>query len=131
MHIKLIGNMSIYINRNLTIGTILMYISIVGSMAYVFNEGIAGKFIQFVSIPSFILVIGVGGGFTLMKQHTLKDNELGLSLKKDFILAGWIGFLIGLGLLGAAMDENFGNLEWGVSIIISNLKTVTLPILYG
>ena len=132
MHIKLIGNMSIYINRNLIIGFVLMYVSMVGAMAYVlFIDGAAGGFGQFVSIPSFILVFGVGIGFTLMRKHTLKENELGKALKKDFILAGWIGFLVGLGFLGAGMDEQFGNVEWGISIVISNLKTVTIPLLYG
>jgi len=132
MQIKLIGDMSIYINRNLIIGFVLMYVSMVGAMAYVlFIDGAAGGFGQFVSIPSFILVFGVGIGFTLMRKHTLKENELGKALKKDFILAGWIGFLVGLGFLGAGMDEQFGNVEWGISIVISNLKTVTIPLLYG
>lgn len=132
MQIKLIGDMSIYINRNLTIGAVLMYVSMVGAMAYVlFIDGAAGSFGQFVSIPSFILVFGVGIGFTLMRKHTLKENELGKALKKDFIFAGWIGFLVGLGFLGAGMDEQFGNIEWGISIIVSKLKTVTIPLLYG
>ena len=132
MQIKLIGDMSIYINRNLIIGFVLMYVSMVGAMAYVlFIDGAAGGFGQFVSIPSFILVFGVGIGFTLMRKHTLKENELGKALKKDFIFAGWIGFLVGLGFLGAGMDEQFGNIEWGISIIVSNLKTVTIPLLYG
>ena len=132
MQIKLIGDMSIYINRNLTIGAVLMYVSMVGAMAYVlFIDGAAGGFGQFVSIPSFILVFGVGIGFTLMRKHTLKENELGKALKKDFIFAGWIGFLVGLGFLGAGMDEQFGNIEWGISIVVSNLKTVTIPLLYG
>ena len=132
MQIKLIGDMSIYINRNLIIGFVLMYVSMVGAMAYVlFIDGAAGGFGQFVSIPSFILVFGVGIGFTLMRKHTLKENELGKALKKDFIFAGWIGFLVGLGFLGAGMDEQFGNIEWGISIVVSNLKTVTIPLLYG
>ncbi len=132
MQIKLIGDMSIYINRNLIIGFVLMYVSMVGAMAYVlFIDGAAGGFGQFVSIPSFILVFGVGIGFTLMRKHTLKENELGKALKKDFIFAGWIGFLVGLGFLGAGMDEQFGNIEWGISIVISNFKTVTIPLLYG
>ena len=101
-------------------------------MAYVlFIDGVAGRFVQFISIPSLILVFGVGIGFTLMRKHTLEQNELGIALKKDFILAGWIGFLVGLGFLGAGMDEQFGNIEWGISFVVSNLKTVTIPLLYG
>ena len=132
MKINLFGNVAVYLSWSLTTGFLLYYLSIVGAMAYVlFIDGVAGGFGQFVSIPSFILVFGVGIGFTLMRKHTLKENELGKALKKDFILAGWIGFLIGLGFLGAGMDEQFGNIEWGVSILVSNLKTVTIPLLYG
>mgnify|MGYP001421049031 CR=1 FL=1 len=132
MKINLFGNVAVYLSWSLTTGFLLYYLSIVGAMAYVlFIDGVAGGFGQFVSIPSFILVFGVGIGFTLMRKHTLKENELGKALKKDFILAGWIGFLIGLGFLGAGMDGQFGNIEWGVSILVSNLKTVTIPLLYG
>mgnify|MGYP001273695316 FL=1 len=132
MKIKLFGNVAIYLSWSLVIGFFLYYLSILGAMAYaLFIDGVAGGFGQFVSIPSFIIVFGVGIGFTLMKKHTLKENELGKALKKDFILAGWIGFLVGLGFLGAGMDEQFGNIEWGISIVVSNLKTVTIPLLYG
>ena len=132
MKINLFGNVAVYLSWSLTTGFLLYYLSIVGAMAYVlFIDGVAGGFGQFVSIPSFILVFGVGIGFTLMRKHTLKENELGKALKKDFIFAGWIGFLVGLGFLGAGMDEQFGNIEWGISIVVSNLKTVTIPLLYG
>ena len=132
MKINLFGNVAVYLSWSLTAGFLLYYLSIVGAMAYVlFIDGVSGGFGQFLSIPSFILVFGVGIGFTLMRKHTLKENELGKALKKDFILAGWIGFLVGLGFIGAGMDEKFGNVEWGISIVISNLKTVTIPLLYG
>ena len=132
MKIKLFGNVEVNVSWSLIIGFLLMYLSILGPMAYtILIEGIAGRFIQFLSIPSFFLVLGVGIGFTLMRKHTLKDNEIGVALKKDTILGGWIGFLIGLGLLGAGMDEQFGNIEWGISIVVSNLKTITIPLLYG
>ena len=132
MKIKLFGNVAIYLSWSLVIGFVLYYFSILGGIVYaLFIDGVAGGFGQFVSIPSFILVFGVGIGFTLMKKHTLKENELGKALKKDFILSGWIGFLVGLGFLGAGMDEQFGNIEWGISIVVSNLKTVTIPLLYG
>ena len=132
MKIKLFRNVVVYISWSMAVGFFLYYLSILGAMAYVlFIDGAAGGFGQFVSIPSIIFVFGVGIGFTIMRKHTLKENELGIALKKDFILAGWIGFLIGLGFLGAGMDEQFGNIEWGVSILVSNLKTVTIPLLYG
>ena len=132
MKIKLFGDVAIYLSWSLAIGFLLYYLSILSTMAYVlFIDGVAGGFGQFISIPSFILVFGVGIGFTLMRKHTLKENELGTALKKDFIFAGWVGFLVGLGFLGAGMDEQFGNIEWGISIVVSNLKTITIPLLYG
>ena len=132
MKIKLFGNVAVNVSWSNTIGSLLMYLSMAGAIAYaIFVEGNAGRFIQFVNIPAFILVFGVGIGFTLMRKHTLNDNEIGVALKKDVILGGWIGFLIGLGLLGAGMDDQFGNVEWGISIVVSNLKTITIPLLYG
>ena len=72
MKIKLFGNVAIYLSWSLVIGFVLYYFSILGGMAYaLFIDGVAGGFGQFVSIPSFIIVFGVGIGFTLMKKHTL------------------------------------------------------------
>ena len=122
MKIKLFGKVVVYISWSMAVGFFLYYLSILGAMAYVlFIDGVAGRFVQFISIPSLILVFGVGIGFTLMRKHTLEQKELGIALKKDFILAGWIGFLVGLGFLGAGMDEQFGNIEWGISFVVSNL----------
>tara|TARA_X000000950_G_C13887662_1_gene649544 strand:+ start:2251 stop:2700 length:450 start_codon:yes stop_codon:yes gene_type:complete len=132
MQIKLFGNVVLYLRGSLLGGFLYYYLSILGAMAYVlFIDGAAGGFGQFVSIPSFILVFGVGIGFTIMRRHTIEKDELGKALKKDFILAGWIGFLVGLGFLGAEMDEQFGNIDWGISVVISSFKTVTIPLLYG
>ena len=132
MKIKLFGNVAMYLSWSMAIGFFIYYLSMLGALAYVlFIIGGPGGFGQFVSIPSFILVFGVGIGFTIMRKHTLKENELGKALKEDFVFAGWIGFLVALGFLGAGMDEQFGNIEWGISIVISNFKTVTIPLLYG
>ena len=132
MKIKLFGNVAMYLSWSMAIGFFIYYLSILGALAYVlFIIGGPGGFGQFVNIPSFILVFGVGIGFTIMRKHTLKENELGKALKEDFVFAGWIGFLVALGFLGAGMDEQFGNIEWGISIVISNFKTITIPLLYG
>ena len=132
MKIKLFGNVAMYLSWSMAIGFFIYYLSMLGALAYVlFIIGGPGGFGQFVSIPRFILVFGVGIGFTIMRKHTVKENELGKALKEDFFLAGWIGFLVGLGFLGAGMDEQFGNIEWGISIVISNFKAVTIPLLYG
>ena len=87
MKIKLFGNVELYISWSMVVGFFLYYLSILGAMAYVlFIDGAAGGFGQFVSIPSFILVFGVGIGFTIMRKHTLNENELGKALKVTFFL---------------------------------------------
>ena len=73
MKIKLFGNVAIYLTWSMVIGFFLYYLSILGAMAYLlFIDGSSGSFGQFVSIPSFILVFGVGIGFTIMRKHTVK-----------------------------------------------------------
>ena len=100
MKIKLFGDVELYISWSMAVGFFLFYLSILGTIAYVlFIDGAAGGFGQFVSIPSFILVFGVGIGFTIMRKHTVKENELGKALKEDFILAGWLGVVIGIILM--------------------------------
>jgi len=129
MKIKLFENVALYLSWSMVIGFFIYYLSILCAMAYeLFIIGEPGGFGQFVSIPSFILVFGVGIGFTIMRKHTLKENELGKALKEDFFLAGWIGFLVALGFLGAGMDEQFGNIEWGISIVISNWLKICIAV---
>ena len=95
MKIKLFGNVAMYLSWSMAIGFFIYYLSMLGALAYVlFIIGGPGGFGQFVSIPSFILVFGVGIGFTIMRKHTLKENELGKALKEDFVFAGWIGLLV-------------------------------------
>ena len=40
-----------------------------------------------------------------MRKHTYQEHELGLRLKNELILAGWLGFLIGLVLTFEGMQE--------------------------
>ena len=61
-----------------------------------FIEDGRGSFGLFISWPSFLIVAGGGGGIILMRKHTYQEHELGLRLKNELILAGWLGFLIGL-----------------------------------
>ena len=59
MKISLFGNVAINVSWSLTIGFLLMYLSMLGAMAYaLLIDGAAGRFIQFVNIPSFIIVFG-------------------------------------------------------------------------
>ena len=91
---------------NRIIGSLLVYFSLLGTITYaLFFEGVPGKYSHFISWPSFLVVFGGGTGMILMRKHTYQDNKLGKNLKKEFILAGWIGFMIGLVLLFAGFSD--------------------------
>ena len=91
---------------NRIIGSLLVYFSLLGTITYaLFFEGVPGKYSHFISWPSFLVVFGGGTGMILMRKHTYQDNQLGKNLKKEFILAGWIGFMIGLVLLFAGFSD--------------------------
>ena len=91
---------------NRIIGSLLVYFSLLGTITYaLFFEGVPGKYSHFISWPSFLVVFGGGTGMILMRKHTYQDNQLGKHLKKEFILAGWIGFMIGLVLLFAGFSD--------------------------
>ena len=60
--------------NNKIIGLVLSLISGFGAVAYgFFPEGAAGSFRYFISLPSFVFVIGVGGGLTFMRKHTINN----------------------------------------------------------
>ena len=91
---------------NRIIGSLLVYLSLLGTITYaLFFEGVPGKYSYFISWPSFLVVFGGGTGIILMRKHTYQDNQLGKNLKREFILAGWIGFMIGLVLLFAGFEQ--------------------------
>ncbi len=108
MKIKLYGSHFLYLSKNRLIGYFIAVFSVNSALYLAFMEGSAGRFIDFFSPLSSIIVFGVGIGFTFMRKHSLSENELGLALRKDFILAGWIGFMIGIILLGLGMDSEDG-----------------------
>ncbi len=91
---------------NKIIGALFMILALVGTMthALLFDDSL-GQYSLFLSWPSFLLVFGGGTGIILMRKHTYQDNQLGKNLKREFILAGWIGFMIGLVLLFAGFEE--------------------------
>ena len=61
---------------NRLIGSLLMIIALVGTMAYaLFNEDSPGLYGLFLSWPSFLVVIGGGTGIILMRKHTSQDNQ--------------------------------------------------------
>ena len=64
----------------------------------------------FVSIPSLGIVLGFSG-LTYAKKDKYKFYQLGKVLKKDLILGGWIGTMIGIML-------TFGLAEIALLIIL-------------
>ena len=116
---------------NRIIGSLLVYFSLLGTITYaLFFEGVPGKYSLFISWPSFLVVFGGGTGMILMRKHTYQDNQLGKNLKKEFILAGWIGFMIGLVLLFAGLSDE----SWmftSFQKIIHFGSPAIVPVYYG
>ena len=112
--------------NNKIIGLIAIAFFNIGILAYTFFvEGAPGGFFIFLSLPSFVFVIGVGGGLTIMRKHTIEDKNLGKSLSSDLILAGWLGFLTGLILMFAGFSGgNIDNFAGGFA-------AAAITILYG
>ena len=75
-------------------------------------EGAAGSLGMFLNFPAFVFVLGFGLGINRMRKHTIKEEKLGKALKEDFILAGWLGLLIGIILMAvgysAGEADNIG-----------------------
>ena len=112
--------------NNKIIGLIIIALFNNAILAFAFIvEGAAGSFMNFMSLPSFLFVIGVGGGLTFMRKHTINNEDLGKSLRSDFILAGWLGFLIGLILLLAGFSQG------EISYLSGGLGAAIVTILYG
>ena len=78
----------------------------------------------FVSIPSLAIVLAFGG-LTYAKKDKFKFHQLGKVLKKDLILGGWIGTLIGImltfGLAENSINNNFGDLLNSVGMAMITL----------
>ena len=112
--------------NNKIIGLIIVVFSNIGIIAFaLFVEGAAGGFGTFLSAPSFVFVIGVGGGLNYMRKHTIKDEKLGKSLRSDLTLAGWLGFLIGLILMLAGFSVG------QVDNFAGGFAAASITILYG
>jgi len=111
---------------NKIIGLIIVIFCFTGSIAYaLFVEGSAGGFDSFLSLPVFGFIVGVGGGFVYMKKPKWKKKKLGKVIKKDFILAGWLGFIISLVLMFEGYGFNEGENMGG------GLHTGLISLLYG
>ena len=116
---------------NKIIGFILMVFSLLGTMTQViFFENLNGFYSVFLSWPSFLIVFGGGTGIILMRKHSYKDNQLGKNLRREFILAGWIGFMIGLVLLFAGVEQEAWIFTSFQKIIYFGSSAI-VPVCYG
>ena len=81
----------------------------------------------FASIPSLGIILAFGG-LTYAKKDKYKFHQLGKVLKKDLILGGWIGTMIGImltfGLADNSIDNNFGDL-------LNSIGMAMITLLYG
>tara|TARA_B100001109_G_C18764931_1_gene427829 strand:+ start:168 stop:545 length:378 start_codon:yes stop_codon:yes gene_type:complete len=111
--------------NNKILGLVVVIVFATGAIAFaLLSESASGSFAMFLSPPSFIFVVGVGGGLTYMRKHTFKDEELGKAIRSDFALAGWLGFLVGIILMGAGSDSI-------VNMPSAGLSAASITILYG
>ena len=81
----------------------------------------------FASIPSLGIVLAFSC-LTYAKKDKYKFHQLGKVLKKDLILGGWIGTMIGImltfGLADNSIDNNFGDL-------LNSIGMAMITLLYG
>ena len=81
----------------------------------------------FASIPSLSIVLAFSG-LTYAKKDKYKSHQLGKVLKKDLILGGWIGTMIGImltfGLADNSINNNFGDL-------LNSIGMAMITLLYG
>lgn len=83
-----------------------------------------GSLMALASLPSFIFVVGFGGGLTFMKKNKFKIHKLGSTLKKDLILGGWMGAIISFILyMNISTIESFN--------LIVGFGMSALPLIYG
>ena len=79
------------------------------------------------SIPSLGIVLAFSG-LTYAKKDKYKFHQLGKVVKKDSILGGWIGTMIGImltfGLADNSINNNFGDL-------LNSIGMAMITLLYG
>ena len=107
------------------LGLILAIASFILTLWYAFIvEGAAGNYKMLLSVPSFVFVLGFGIGINQMRKHTIKEGKLGKALREDFILAGWLGLLIGTILIARTYSQDELNIDGGIA-------AASITVLYG
>ena len=129
MELKIYGNVVFHFSKNRLLGYGIMYSSMVFALYHaLFKDGLPGGFGDFIHLPTYVMVLGLGVGFTVMEKHLLGENELGFALGKNIILAGWISFMIGTILVGKEMGNQGENIN---SYLGTELGTVILSLIYA
>ena len=129
MELKIYGNVVFHLSKNRLLGYGMMYFSMVYALYHaLFKDGSAGGFGDFIHLPTYVMVVGLGVGFTVMEKHLLAENELGFALKKNTILAGWISFMFGVIFLGMEMIHHRENIHSYLGI---GLGTAVISLIYG
>ena len=129
MELKIYGNVVFHLSKNRLLGYGIMYCSMVYALYHAFYyHGSAGGFGDFVHFPTYVMVLGLSIGFTIMEKHLLAENELGFALKKNTILAGWISFMFGVIFLGMEMTHYRENIH---SYLGNGLGTAVISLIYG
>ncbi len=75
------------------------------------------------SAPSFLIVIAFSG-LTYIKREKFMLNELGHILKRDMILGGWVGFMLG------CLFTFFTMSSWSIDIL-HGIAASMISIIYG
>ena len=129
MVLKIYGNVALHFSKNRLLGYGIMYFSMVYALYHAFYyHGSAGGFGDFVHFPTYVMVLGLSIGFTIMEKHLLTENELGFALKKNTILAGWISFMFGVIFLCMEMIHHRENIHSYLGI---GLGTAVVSLIYS
>ena len=81
----------------------------------------------FASMPSLGIVLAFSG-LTYAKKDKYKFHQLGKVLKKDLILGGWIGTLIGIMLTFGLADNSINN---NIGDLLNSIGMAMITLLYG
>ena len=65
--------------NNKIIGTIIMLVSLIGTL-FIAVDKTSADITYFIDLTTLIFVLFVGGSFTFMRNHYIKQDELGTNL---------------------------------------------------
>ena len=82
-----------------------------------------GYLTSLMSFPSFLIVIAFSG-LSYIKREKYMLHELGLVLKRDIILGGWVGFMLGCVFTFSSVSY------WSIDIL-HGIANSMISIIYG